>query len=158
MNTTLIETPREFTVLKEGTVLPLPVRRLSFRQIAKVGEAVNTEIRKERRKEIMALAELLDPKERNTFLMEAARYNMVVSEEDATAVADSLFGVLTVLTLATDLTFDELEALAAVSENSVELDYARYYALGLDIDSLRAAVEAADDKETKTAATFPDGD
>ena len=156
MTTTLIETPREFTTVKDGNITLLPVRRLTIKQISKIGDAVNQKIRDERRKEYISIAELLPSKERNQFLIEAARFNLTISPEDAQAVADSTFGVITVLTYATDLTAAELAELIDVPENESELDYARYHALGLDIDALRVAVEAGTAGETKTEATFPE--
>jgi len=155
MTTTLIETPREFNVLKDGDLLVLPVRHLTLKQINKVGDMVADKIRTERRKEFISVSELLPSKERNQFLMDAARYNLKIDPEESAAVADSVFGVICVLSLATDLTADELTELVAVPENETELDFARYHALGLDIDSLRAAIEADMNGETKTGATFP---
>ena len=117
---------------------------------------VADKIRTERRKEFISVSELLPSKERNQFLMDAARYNLKMDPEESEAVADSVFGVICVLSLATDLTADELTELVAVPENETELDFARYHALGLDIDSLRAAIEADMNGETKTGATFPE--
>ena len=157
MTTTLIETPRDFTFVKNGNAVVVPVRHLTIKQISRIGDIIHDKIRDERRKEFIRVSQDLDPKERNRFLIDAARANLDVSTEEAEALADTDFGVLITLNLATDLTVAELTELTQTPENIDEMDYARYYALGLDIDSLRAAIEAGvQEGGAGTAATFPE--
>lgn len=163
-NMKLIEKPRVFEIVKDGTIVPLHVRKLTIKQIAKVGDLIADKIRDERRNEFMKIAALIDDhKERNDFLAYAARNNMAVTQDESEAIANTMFGVFTVLSLATDLTYDEVEAISTV-DNEVELDFARYYALGLDIDAIKEAMKAAGvdynmtegGGTTNTPATFPE--
>lgn len=168
--------PRSFEMIKsqiktdgskETAMLSLPVRQLTLRQIKQVGERVAEHIKNMRRKEFIALSQELPEKERTAFLVASARSNMSIDQEEMENCADTLWGMLNVLRTATDLSEQELSSLVDEQANIEQLDMARYYALGLDIDALMAELNRnkeeelteAENKENseavKTEATFP---
>jgi len=160
MDIKTVNEPRVFDVLTGEDLVPAPlnVRQLTLRQLKQTGDRVAEHIRDTRRKEFVAVSRELPESERTSFLVASARGNTMVTQEEMAEAADTLWGILNVLRTATDLSNADLVTLTEKPGNIETLDYARYHALGLDIDELKKAMEAAatavGKKETKTDATF----
>jgi len=154
--------PRAFEIIKgnatDATLVSLPVRQLTLRQMKQAGERASEQVRSVRRKEFIAVSRELPLTERTAFLVASARSNTVVTQDELTELSDTPWGIINVLTTATDLTAEELTDLFGCAGNTETMDYARYHALGLDIDALKASIDTAassvQKEETKTEATF----
>lgn len=158
MDTKLIESPREFTIIKNGTPLPFPVRKLTIKQLAKRADAIRDIIRNDRRSEYMKIAESLPAADRSRFLIEAGRSNVTVDNEAFRALDESAIGIRETLVLATDLSSVEIESLMNMDGgvNLEELDYARYHALGMNVDELRKLVAEQTEDVADSGDTFPE--
>ena len=122
---------KSFDIVVNGTIEALIVKELTLKEREKLFQQFEENIKTRRRKEYLAIAKLMDGKEKTKYLVECANSNNVV-QDDITAEAQTVYGITETLNLAGNKKHDWSNILS--NEDTIpSVLKAFYYAFGIEI-------------------------
>jgi hypothetical protein len=147
-NTELGNLGKAFDFVTGGTITPVTVKQLTFRQRNQLRQQIEEEVKAENRKEFLLVAESLKGKERSDYLIASAKANSLLDEAKLEQKRKSDETICKAVSLATGKTVEEVAELQ--EENGEMLVDAYLYCLGIKVEEPKDKKDGVIQGESKS--------